>query len=62
MTFGDQIPAQGNHIRIKWREGEWLDYGVVIRIFPVGDDKSWLISSEQYVNSVVRYYDEWEMA
>ena len=62
MTFGEQLPTVGQHIQIKWGEGEWLDYGKLRSIRDVGQvpNETWLLSAELiYQNSVVRHYDQW---
>jgi hypothetical protein len=64
MTFGEEVPKVGQAIRIKWGEGDWIDYGTVSFINAVEQmdpNESWLLSSDRYVNSVVRYYDLWEI-
>jgi len=63
MTFGEQLPAVGQHIQIKWGEGDWIDYGKLRSIRDVGQvpNETWLLSAELiYQNSVVRFYDLWE--
>lgn len=63
MTFGEEIPEVGQVIRIKWGEGEWIDYGALLSIKDAGStpNVTWLLSSYRYQNSVVRYYDQWEI-
>lgn len=63
MTFGEGLPMAGQQIKIKWGEGDWIDFGTLRIINEVPHDvgQSWLLSSERYQNSVVRYYDFWEV-
>jgi hypothetical protein len=63
MTFGEGLPEIGQAIQIKWGEGDWLDYGLLSMINDVGEtpEVTWLLSSDRYQNSVVRYYDLWEV-
>lgn len=63
MTFAEALPQTGQKIRIKWGEGDWIDYGTLSSINEAGQvpNESWLLSSDRYQNSVVRYYDLWEV-
>ena len=69
MTFGEGLPTVGQQIKIKWGgpagtfEVEWIDYGTLKSIQDIGQvsNESWLLTSDRYQNSVVRYYDLWEM-
>lgn len=62
MTFGEGLPKSGDQIRVKWGEGDWIDYGTLRSIKDIGatPNETWILSSNRYQNSVVRYYDLWE--
>jgi hypothetical protein len=64
MTFAEGLPVVGQQIRIKWGEGDWIDYGKLRSIRDVGQvpNETWLLSAEViYQNSVCRFYDQWEV-
>lgn len=64
MTFAEGRPEVGQQIRIKWGSGDWIDYGTLRSIRDVGQvpGETWLLSATLiYQNSVVRFYDEWEI-